>query len=419
MHIIDLIEITVCSGNGGNGAVAFRREKFIPNGGPAGGDGGRGGSVILEATNELQTLLDFQYKHRFHADDGQNGRIKKMNGRKGDDLIVKVPLGTIIKNKQTDKIIADLTEHKQQFIVARGGKGGRGNTHFATATYQTPRYAEPGTPGEEKELLLELKTIADVGLVGLPNAGKSSLLAVISAAKPKIANYPFTTLSPNLGAVKFPDGDGFMVADIPGIIEGAHDGIGLGLEFLRHIERTRLLLHLVDLSATDPIENFKTIQEELKEYPADLENKPLLLVLNKIDMCDQDYIDDYIEQFRLLTDGDILTISALAQLGIKPLIYKVQELLKDIPKLTPFVIETEEEELTIDDDYKIEYLDGIYYVESDYLYRLISLSDLMDERALNRLQKKMKNIGLFESLVSQGCKVGDTVKVGDFEFEYL
>ncbi|PIQ26308.1 hypothetical protein COW36_15040 [bacterium (Candidatus Blackallbacteria) CG17_big_fil_post_rev_8_21_14_2_50_48_46] len=422
MKIIDLAEITVSSGKGGNGAVAFRREKHVPNGGPSGGDGGRGGSIIMEASENLHTLLDFRYQHRFSAEPGKNGAPKNMHGRSGEDLIIHVPPGTQVRDSETGKVLFDLTKAGQSIIVAQGGKGGRGNPHFVSATYQAPRYAEPGEPGITRTLILELKTIADVGLVGLPNAGKSSLLAAISAARPKIANYPFTTLRPNLGAIRLPEGDGFVVADIPGLIEGASEGIGLGHEFLRHVERTRLLLHLLDMSEPDPIGNYHLIQKELEQYPAKLSDKKQLLVLNKADIVSEEEINALKKKLEQETDNPILVISAATRQGTHELIRAVQHLLSEIPPLPETFDEVPKVLPRPDADkpsFQIYQEDGLYVIESEPLERLLELSDLDDSRALNRLHKQMEKLGVLVALKEAGAASGDTVRIGWLEFDYL
>ena len=289
---IDHAKIYVKAGDGGNGCLSFRREKYVPKGGPDGGDGGKGGDIIFAADKHLRTLLDYRYKKHFKAENGSHGQGAKKFGKSGNDTIIKVPLGTIIKNQQTDEILADLTEHNQKVIIAQGGKGGRGNTRFSTSTNQAPRKYEMGKPGEEVNLILELKLLADVGLVGLPNAGKSTLLSRISAARPKIADYPFTTLIPNLGLVKFKDSNSFVVADIPGLIEGAHKGKGLGIQFLRHIERTRVLAYLIDAQSDDVVDDFFTLKNELKNYDSRLLSKPSILIINKIDIRPENEIKD-------------------------------------------------------------------------------------------------------------------------------
>jgi GTPase len=422
MKIIDHAEITISSGDGGNGSVAFRREKHVPNGGPSGGDGGRGGSIIIEASEDLHTLLDFRYQHKFKAEHGRNGGIKNMHGRAGEDLLIQVPPGTQVKDKSTDTVLFDLTRAGQRVIVAPGGKGGRGNSHFVSATYQAPRYAEPGEPGVTRQLLLELKTIADVGLVGLPNAGKSSLLAAVSAARPKIANYPFTTLRPNLGSIRFPEGDGFVIADIPGLIEGASEGIGLGHDFLRHVERTRLLLHMIDLSDPDPMLNYQVIQKELANYPAKLTDKKQILVLNKADIVDPEEIERLKTCFEKETGEPVYIISAATQQGTQAVIRAIQLQLSLIPPIPESELEVPESLPRPDKDFsQFEvFLDKeIFVVESEALERLLNLSDLQDSRALQRFHKQMEKMGVIEALKDAGASSGDTVRIGELEFDYL
>lgn len=421
MKIVDIAGITVSSGNGGNGAVAFRREKHVANGGPAGGDGGRGGSVIFRATEELQTLLDFRYKHHFKAPVGEHGGIKKMHGRKGDDLIIPVPVGTVIRDRDTEKVICDMSTPEQLFVAAKGGRGGRGNPHFTTAVYQAPRFAEPGKPGRTRNLSLELKSIADVGLVGMPNAGKSSLLTAISAARPKVADYPFTTLKPNLGVVKRSEGDGYVVADIPGLIEGASDGVGLGHDFLRHIERTRLLLHMVDMTAPDPVKDYLTIQEELKAHPAQLADKPQLLVLNKADLVDENELEIVLDFFASATDLKPFVISAVARTGLKPLLFEVEKQLAAMPPMPLHEIEPEIEfeAETVTEAFEIEVEDGVFLVHCPALERILELSDLEDARALRRVQKELYRLGIIAALHEEGAGTGDTIRIGYLEFDHL
>lgn len=421
MKIVDITEITVSSGSGGNGAVAFRREKHVPNGGPSGGDGGRGGSVIFEASEDLHTLLDFRYKHHFRADDGQRGDIKNRHGKKGEDLIIPVPVGTVIRERESEKVICDLSEKGQRFTAAKGGRGGRGNPHFMNAVHQAPRYAEPGEKGRTRELILELKSIADVGLVGLPNAGKSSLLSILSAAKPKIANYPFTTLRPNLGVVKLPEGDGFVVADIPGLIEGASEGVGLGHDFLRHIERTRLLIHLVDGADGDPVEKYQTIQQELKAYPADLQNKPQILVINKNDLLDDGDREILKALFAEVTSEPLHLISAATQMGMPELIRLIQQRLAELPPIPVFEAEIEEEDEAEQESHPFEISKegDIYIVECEDLERQLMLADLDDPPALRRFQKQLYGYGIIDALKAHGAGSGDSVRIGDLEFDYL
>ncbi|AVQ73077.1 MULTISPECIES: GTPase ObgE [Microcystis] len=333
MQFIDRAEIEVEGGKGGDGIVAFRREKYVPAGGPAGGNGGKGGSVIFVATQNLQTLLDFQYSRYFKADDGKRGGPNNCTGANGSDRIIKVPRGTVVYDLDSEEIIGDLVTPEQTLIVAAGGKGGLGNRHFLSNNNRAPEYALPGLDGEKRHLRLELKLLAEVGLIGLPNAGKSTLISAVSSARPKIADYPFTTLIPNLGVVRKPTGDGTVFADIPGLIEGAHRGIGLGHEFLRHIERTRLLIHLVSLTSEDPIADYQIIQGELAAYGRGLEKRSQILVFNKIDAVDEETIDNYQKQFAKITNAEILTISAVTGAGLTTLLAKVWQQLEQLERV--------------------------------------------------------------------------------------
>jgi GTP-binding protein len=333
MQFIDRAEIEVEGGKGGDGMVAFRREKYVPAGGPAGGNGGKGGSVIFVATQNLQTLLDFQYSRYFKADDGKRGGPNNCTGANGSDRIIKVPCGTVVYDLDSEAIIGDLVTPEQTLIVAAGGKGGLGNRHFLSNNNRAPEYALPGLEGEKRHLRLELKLLAEVGLIGLPNAGKSTLISAVSSARPKIADYPFTTLIPNLGVVRKPTGDGTVFADIPGLIEGAHLGIGLGHEFLRHIERTRLLIHLVSLTSEDPIADYQIIQGELAAYGRGLEKRSQILVFNKIDAVDEETIDNYQKQFAKITNAEILTISAVTGAGLTTLLAKVWQQLEQLERV--------------------------------------------------------------------------------------
>jgi GTPase len=327
MRFIDQAEVFVKGGKGGDGMVAFRREKYVPAGGPAGGNGGRGGSVILQAHSNLQTLLDFRYIHIFAAQDGTRGGPKNLTGASGEDLIIEVPCGTVIFDADTDECVGDLTEQNQRLVIAQGGKGGLGNKHFLSNRNRAPEHALPGLPGEERRLRLELKLLAEVGIIGLPNAGKSTLISVLSAARPKIADYPFTTLIPNLGVVPHPNGDGVVFADIPGLIEGAHAGVGLGHEFLRHIERTSVLVHLVDATAANPLQDYQVIQQELVAYGQGLENRPQIIVLNKQDAVEPEVIEQLSETLREHCSQEVMVISAIAQQGLDPLLFAVWALL--------------------------------------------------------------------------------------------
>ena len=333
MQFIDRTEIEVEGGKGGDGIVAFRREKYVPAGGPAGGNGGKGGSVIFVATQNLQTLLDFQYSRYFKADDGKRGGPNNCTGANGSDRIIKVPCGTVVYDLDSEEIIGDLVTPEQTLIVAAGGKGGLGNRHFLSNNNRAPEYALPGLDGEKRHLRLELKLLAEVGIIGLPNAGKSTLISAVSSARPKIADYPFTTLIPNLGVVRKPTGDGTVFADIPGLIEGAHLGIGLGHEFLRHIERTRLLIHLVSLTSEDPIADYQIIQGELAAYGRGLEKRSQILVFNKIDAVDEETIDNYQKQFAKITNAEILTISAVTGAGLTTLLAKVWQQLEQLERV--------------------------------------------------------------------------------------
>lgn len=331
MQFIDQAEIEVIAGKGGDGMVAFRREKYVPAGGPAGGNGGRGGSVLLEADENLQTLLDFKYNHSFKAEDGKRGGPKNKTGANGRDRALRVPCGTIVYDLDTEEVIADLVYHQQQACVAQGGKGGLGNRHFLSNHNRAPEKALPGLPGEERRLRLELKLLAEVGIIGLPNAGKSTLIAAVSSARPKVADYPFTTLVPNLGIVRKPTGDGTVFADIPGLIAGAHQGVGLGHEFLRHIERTKILIHVIDVTAEAPVQDYQTIQKELVAYKPSLAKRQQILVLNKIDAVDEEMEAEVKSQLGDVTQESILSISAVAQSGLDALLNQVWELLERVP----------------------------------------------------------------------------------------
>lgn len=340
MQFIDQAEVDVIAGKGGDGIVAFRREKYVPAGGPAGGNGGNGGSVYLVAANHLQTLLDFKYAHQFKAEHGERGGNKNCTGASGADRLVEVPCGTVIYDAETNAVLGDLVTSGQTLCVAQGGKGGLGNKHFLSNRNRAPEKALPGLPGETRRIRLELKLLAEVGIIGLPNAGKSTLIAALSSARPKIANYPFTTLVPNLGVVRKPTGDGTVFADIPGLIEGAHQGLGLGHEFLRHIERTRLLLHLVDATAPDPVENYRTIQAELSAYREDLATRPQLVALNKIDALLEDDLDTIASELALACQASVFRISAVTQMGTERLLQQIWEILDQPDTITPSIFHT-------------------------------------------------------------------------------
>ncbi|MFA9399387.1 MAG: GTPase ObgE [Clostridiaceae bacterium] len=421
---IDKAKIFTKSGNGGNGSASFRREKYIPYGGPDGGDGGDGGSVFIVGEKALSTLLDLTYKRKYVAEKGGDGSGAKCSGKKGDNYIIKVPLGTIVKDYETGKVMADISHEGDEFLVAKGGRKGRGNIHFATPTRQAPNFAEPGMPGEEKTVLLELKLIADVGLLGFPNVGKSTLLSVVSKATPKIANYHFTTLKPNLGVVKIPGGESFVMADIPGIIEGASEGVGLGLEFLRHIERTRLLVHLVDISSIegrDPVDDFMKINEELKNYSEKLSKRPQIVVANKADML---YDDSVFENFKTKINkmgyNHVFKMSAVTTNGVSDLIKKVAEVLVTIPK-EELVIEDADRYVEEDKrfTYTIKEENRVFIIEGSFVDRLLDSVNVNDYDSLKYFHKVLKNKGILDELKSMGIQDEEIVRLNNFEFEYM
>ncbi|SDG70263.1 GTP-binding protein [Thermoanaerobacter thermohydrosulfuricus] len=419
---IDTARIYIKAGDGGNGIISFRREKYVAYGGPDGGDGGKGGDVIFVADPNLSTLLDFKYRKKYIAQNGENGRGKNQYGKNGEDLYIKVPVGTLIINDETGEIIADLVKPNQKAIVLRGGKGGRGNTKFATSTLKTPRFAESGEKGKEMWVRLELKLLADVGLIGFPNAGKSTLLASCTRAKPKIANYPFTTLTPNLGVVEY-KGKSFVMADIPGLIEGAHRGEGLGHDFLRHIERTKMLIHVVDVSGNegrDPVEDFEKINEELKLYSERLLTLPQIVAANKIDLqSGRENYPDFEKEIKK-RGYDVYPISALTKEGIDKLLDKTIEILSSIPveeiKEVPEVIvyTPPEEEETLN----IEVKDNTYYLSGTKIDKLLKRVNLQDEHSLRYFEMLLRKSGVIDALKEKGFKSGDTINVRDFEFEY-
>ena len=417
---LDKAKIKVLSGKGGNGMVAWRREKYVDMGGPAGGDGGSGGDIYFVATEDMTTLMDFSFQSIFKAENGENGRGKSQHGRCGKDLYIKVPIGTMVRDVATNKLIADLAHNEQSVMIAKGGRGGRGNSRFATSQKRSPQFCEPGEAGIERELELELKLIADVGLLGMPNAGKSTLISVISSAKPKIANYPFTTLVPHLGVVRKPNGDGFVVADIPGLIEGASEGIGLGYEFLRHVERCRFLIHLVDLTEEDPIKNFNIINNELKSHSERLSGLYQIIALNKTDAVDEETIDKYYEEFKKLSD-DVFLISAATKENIDAFLSFVVGKVEEIPK-PHFEVEIEEDDGAFDNDdsaYSVYKVDkNSFVVEGGKLIRLANVTDSRNTDQIYRFQNIMQNMGVYEALKEAGIKEGDAVKIGHIEFDY-
>jgi GTP-binding protein len=416
---IDYAKINVKAGDGGNGVVAFRREKYVPMGGPSGGDGGRGGSIIFKADEGLSTLMDFKYRRHFKGERGSHGQGKNMHGAGGEDTIIKVPVGTVIKDDESDEVIADLTEHGQAALVARGGRGGRGNARFASPANKAPSYSENGEPGEEKWVRLELKLLADIGLVGFPNAGKSTLISRVSAAKPKIADYPFTTLVPNLGVVQLKSGESFVVADIPGLIEGAHEGAGLGHRFLRHIERTKVLIFVLDAAQTegrDVLDDYNTLCEELKKFRADLTRKPFLIAANKIDLPEA---EENVIRLREKFKDNIISISAATGQGTNELMKKAYELLCKVPA----------EEVTAGDEivahrfneeppFIIEIVDGVFEVSGKRIEKLITMTNFNSEEGLQRFQRTINTMGLEEALRKLGIQDGQTVRIKNFEFDY-
>jgi GTPase len=424
MQFIDHAKIIIESGAGGDGIVSWRREKFVAYGGPAGGDGGRGGDVILEATTDLQTLLDFRYQSRFLAGKGEKGRNKSQHGKYGDDLIIKVPCGTVVYDADDRLPIADLTDPGSRYIVAVGGRGGRGNGRFASSSRQTPHFAEPGEPGITRELDLELKLIADVGLLGFPNAGKSTLISVLSSAKPKIADYPFTTLVPNLGVVRQGHGDGFVMADIPGLIAGASQGVGLGHEFLRHVERTRLLLHLLDISAPElscPIEAYQTINQELAHYSEIVSKKPQIIVLTKQDAASEASIETYQRYFESQdTQHPVFLISSVAQLGTEALKDYVTKQLSLIPREDNLVEVIADTKAYQNDDSAFEVVrEGLQlFVIGGKIERLMRVTDVQNQISLRRTMNILKAMGVFEALKQQDATEADSVVVAGYSFDY-
>jgi len=421
---IDIAEIYVKAGDGGNGAVSFRREKYIPAGGPDGGDGGDGGCVIITADKHLRTLADFRYRRHYKAERGQDGGSKKCTGKRGSDLIIKVPCGTIIKDKETGLIIADLVEDGQSEVVAKGGIGGKGNIHFATATRQAPNFAKNGTPGEERWIILELKLLADVGLIGFPNVGKSTLLAQVSSARPKIANYHFITLSPNLGVVSMGEGESFVMADIPGLIEGAHEGVGLGHDFLKHVERTRMLIHVVDVAALDgrnPVDDFHVINRELREYSSELAERPQVIAANKIDAADDGALKEFTDAMGEL-GYDVFPISAATGQGVKELINHVYEQVKKLPEPVVYMSEIPEVVYRAEEEepFTVEAENDIFVVDGPWIRDLLRGINFDDRESLQYFQRALRRKGVIQALEDKGIKEGDTVRIGDeMEFEYI
>ncbi|WP_248927390.1 GTPase ObgE [Paenibacillus hamazuiensis] len=428
---VDKAKIYVKGGDGGDGLVAYRREKYVPEGGPAGGDGGNGGDVIFRVDEGLRTLVDFRYQKHFKAERGEKGRNKSQHGANAEHMIVRVPPGTIVIDDDTNEIIADLTRHGQEVVVAKGGRGGRGNMRFATPANPAPEIAENGEEGQERWVVLELKVMADVGLVGFPSVGKSTLLSVVSAAKPKIAAYHFTTLTPNLGVVDVGDGRSFVMADLPGLIEGAHTGIGLGHEFLRHVERTRVIVHVIDMAATegrDPYKDFVKINDEIKMYNAKLEQRPQLVVANKMDMPEaEEHLARFREQLgKDRPDVTVFPISAISRQGVQELLYRIADLLETVPEM-PLVDEVSEvEERKVyrlerqdDDEFTIRRENEMFVVESPKIEKMLKRSQMNSHDAIMRFARTMRKMGVDAELRKLGAEDGQIVRIGDFEFEFV
>ncbi|MGE4548608.1 MAG: GTPase ObgE [Intestinibacillus sp.] len=420
---IDVVKIRIASGKGGDGKVNFHREKYVAAGGPDGGDGGRGGSVIFKVDDNLSTLLDFRYKKKYVALPGEPGGGKRCKGKDGADLVIRVPRGTILRDQATGQVIKDLSDD-EPFVAAKGGNGGWGNSHFATPTRQTPRFAKPGQPGVEREIILELKLLADVGLVGFPNVGKSTLLSMVSAARPKIANYHFTTLIPNLGVVRVGEEQSFVMADIPGIIEGASEGAGLGHDFLRHIDRCRLLLHLVDVSGSegrDPIEDVRTINAELAGYSEFLSGRPQILVANKTDLLgDNREPVEHLRAYAAENGFDFLELSAATNTGVQELIRKTWDTLQELPPVfiyEPEFVETVAE--VTERDILVEKVEDYYVISGAWVDKLMSSVNTDDYESRMYMDRMLKNAGVYDRLEELGVDEGDFVVIGDIEFEYV
>ena len=419
----DYVKIIAKAGNGGNGAISFRHEKYVAAGGPDGGDGGKGGDVYFIVDQDANTLIDFRYKKKFKAENGNNGEGARRFGKSGEDLYIKVPIGTIVKDAKTGRVLADLSEKGQKALILRGGRGGKGNSNFATATRQAPIFAQDGEDGEEKELILELKLLADVGLIGFPNVGKSTLLSIVTDAKPKIADYHFTTLDPNLGVVKKEYGDSFVIADIPGIIEGASEGVGLGIQFLRHIERTRLLLHVIDVSGSegrDPVEDFYTINEELKKYSQKLSERKQIIVANKIDSMQDESLYNNLEKLAKEKGLEIFKISAATNVGIKELMNHVSQVLKTLPKENLVEIKDEEKVYTLEDEepFTINKEGNNYIIDGPAVEKLMKRVNLNDNESMYYFHKMLDELGVSQKLKEMGIKDGDNVTIAGWELEW-
>ena len=420
---VDYAKIIIKSGNGGNGAATFRREKYVAAGGPDGGDGGKGGDVYFVVDPDSNTLIDFRFTKKFKAEDGQNGSGSHRFGKSGEDIYIKVPLGTIVKDAETGKVIVDMSNKGQQELILKGGRGGKGNSHFATSTRQAPRFAIDGEKGTEKEIILELKLLADVGLLGFPNVGKSTILSRVTKATPKIADYHFTTIDPNLGVVKTEYGDSFVLADIPGIIEGASEGVGLGTQFLRHVERTRLLLHVIDVAGTegrDPVDDFNKINSELEKYSEKLASRKQIIVANKIDSMQDEENFKALEKLAKEKDLEIYKISAVTGEGLNELFNHVAKLIKTLPKeevvdIEERIVYTLEEE---QDQFEIEVKGNEFIVTGPAVERLMGRVNIGDNESYHYMEKMLKKLGIEQALKDKGVKEGDTVKILEWEFEW-
>lgn len=419
----DYTKIIIKAGDGGNGAVSFRREKYVAAGGPDGGDGGKGGDVYFKVDKDKNTLIDFRYNKKYKAKNGENGSGARCNGKYGEDIFIGVPIGTIIKDAETGKIVADLSTPDQVELVLKGGKGGKGNSHFATATRQAPRFSQDGEKGDEKEVILELKLLADVGLLGFPNVGKSTFLSTVTSARPKIANYQFTTLEPNLGVVTLKNKQSFVIADIPGIIEGASQGVGLGLKFLRHVERTRLLLHVIDVSGTEgrnPIDDFNTINKELAEYSEKLAQRKQIIVASKADIIQDETLYKELEEFAKKRNIEIFKISSATGEGVEELLNHVSEVLRHLPKEELYekeervVYELEDKK----DEYEVNKTKDAFEVKGKAIERLIGRINIDDNESMYYFHKCLDNLGVNKKLKSIGIKEGDIVKIENYEFEW-
>ncbi|WP_053364216.1 GTPase ObgE [Bacillus sp. FJAT-27251] len=427
---VDQVKIYVKGGDGGNGMVAFRREKYVPNGGPAGGDGGKGANVVFEVEEGLRTLMDFRYQRHFKAPRGEHGMSKNQHGKNAKDMVVKVPPGTVVTDAGSGEVIADLTEHGQRAVIARGGRGGRGNSRFATPANPAPELSENGEPGQERDVVLELKLLADVGLVGFPSVGKSTLLSVVSAARPKIAEYHFTTIVPNLGMVETEDGRSFVMADLPGLIEGAHSGVGLGHQFLRHIERTRVIVHVIDMAAVegrDPFEDYLIINKELGEYNLRLSERPQIIVANKMDMPDA---EENLKAFkeRLTEDHPVFPISAFTREGLRDLLFAIADLIEKTPEFPLY--EEVEEELGVnrvvykheEDQDKFTITrdpDGTFVIAGETIEKLFKMTNFASEESTRKFARQMRGMGIDDALRERGAKDGDTVRILKYEFEFV